>query len=87
MEDYVFKSELLQSVLPMGVTDISHVKRGEVSGYLVALKEAAKNAGYIEMFVFSRIAGKDSWTEESISRRLIDINKDITALKWRLSHD
>ena len=85
MENYKFKSELVRSVLPTGVTEISHVKREEVSAILNDVKNASKTAGYIEMFVISRIKDDLGWTQESIAMRLSQIQKDISALKWRLS--
>ena len=87
MKNYKFKSDLLKTVLPLGVTAIEHVRRDEVSGYLEALKKAAIKSDYLEMFVHCRVEDTDGWTEESISKRLACIRADINALKWRLAND
>ena len=86
MTDYVFKSELVKGVLPLGTSKLSEVARDEVSPIFERVRAACDKSNWVKMFFLCRVGvyGPESWTEDSIMKNLKKLRSDLEALKTKL---
>lgn len=86
MDDYKFLSEVTKACLPFGVTNLSEIKREEISPLLERMKDKSKRSGedWMNMFFSYCLGVHESWDQRTILSRLNHLKSDTYALKGKL---
>lgn len=80
---YELQSDIIKDKLTPGQYNINQMTREEVQHILLNVTAWAKGASsnWVKMTVKNYLGDSYSWTEQTISKRLVELKEDIAALR------